>query len=247
MTYKLDKWTKHKIMTRSSTLASVLPATRVLRFTSFSSLLEQYNKIIVKPLGAFGGLGVIQVSSLGNEQYQIHSGKNKKTITGLKSAYDYVRKHTKRRTNLVQQKIHLAQIKGKPFDVRVMVQRNTGKSNWAVTGKLAKVAGSGFIITNMARSKGSILPLSTAIRKSNIPGGIEDEIQHEVDRVALKAVKHLHASYPFIRIVGMDIGLDHHGKAWIIEANFEPSKGLFLHLKDKSQFRRIMSYYRKKR
>ncbi|MFD0679272.1 MULTISPECIES: YheC/YheD family protein [unclassified Paenibacillus] len=246
MAYHLDKWTKHKIMIESSELASALPATRVLGYQSFSTLLDQYNKVIVKPSGACGGLGVIQVSSKGDRQYEVHYGKSKKTIVGLRSTYNFVRSQSKRTLKIVQQKIPLAQVNGKPFDVRVMVQR-TIKSNWTITGKLAKIAGSGYIITNTARSKGKVVPISTAIRNSTISGISEEKIQQEIDRIALKAVRQLHSSYRWIRMVGLDIGLDSKGNVWIIEANFEPSKALFLHLKDKSIYRQIMSYAKKRR
>ncbi|NOU94305.1 hypothetical protein GC093_13905 [Paenibacillus sp. LMG 31456] len=245
MAYNLDKWTKHKIMSGSSELVSALPVTRILGYKSFAALLEKYRKIIVKPSGAYGGLGVIQVSSIGDGQYEVHYGQNKKKITGIQSTYSFVRSKYKPTLKVVQQKIALAQVKGKPFDVRVMVQR-TNKSNWTVTGKLAKIAGAGFIITNTARSKGKVVPIASAIRNSTISGISEEIVLRGIDRIALKAVKQLHSSYRWIRIVGMDIGLDSHGKVWIIEANFEPSKSLFLKLKDKSTYRKIMDFARKR-
>jgi len=43
-------------------------------------------------------------------------------------------------------------------------------------------------------------------------------------------------------LLGLDIGIDTSGKPWIIEANFTPAKSLFLKLKEKSMYHRIMSY-----
>jgi len=38
------------------------------------------------------------------------------------------------------------------------------------------------------------------------------------------------------------MGLDRNGRVWIIEANFKPMKRLFLKLKDKSMYRKIVAY-----
>jgi hypothetical protein len=117
-----------------------------------------------------------------------------------------------------------------------------GNTGWTVTGKLAKVAGSGYIITNVARSKGRVVPVGAAIRSSNIHGKSTKEIMRDIDGVALRAVRRLHQHYRSIHTIGLDIGLDSGGNVWIIEGNFTPALSLFLKLKDKSAYRRIVSY-----
>ena len=61
----------------------------------------------------------------------------------------------------------LATKNGRPFDLRVMVQRHPN-AHWQVTGMLAKVAGKGFIVTNIRRSGGKVVTVENAIRHSEL-------------------------------------------------------------------------------
>lgn len=222
-------------------MKSALPKTRSMTKSHFRKLICRYRKVIAKPSAGSGGVGVISVVSKGRRAYKLHHGTKKKTITGFKAAYKYIKRKTKGASYIVQRKIRLAKVNGRPFDARVMLQRKRGSSNWVLTGKLAKIAGAGYIITNTARSKGKVVPLSEAIGKSDVRGKSAGEIQSRIDDIGLKAVRQLHRYYR-IRTVGLDVGINPNGKVWIIEANFKPAKSLFLKLRDRSMYRRIVRY-----
>lgn len=241
MTYSLSKLGKHKVMLKSARLRAALPATRTLSKRSLSDYLARYTKVIAKPTGGYGGAGVIQICAMIGGRYQIQSGKHKHTVTGLEAAYSYLRSKCKGKRYLIQKRISLAKVKGRPFDIRVMVQRRRGSHSWKVTGKLAKIAGAGYIITNTARSRGRVVPLSTALRRSNIRGASLSRIERSINSISLAAVRQLHKYYR-IRTIGVDAAVDHDGKVWIIEANFKPAVSLFNRLKDKTMYRRIMTY-----
>ncbi len=245
MPYSPGKLTKHRLLAKKADLVSSLPITRSMTEGNFNSMLARYKKIIVKPSGGKGGDGVMSISALENKKYRVHYGRTQRTLSDISKTYSFVKAQTKGRPHIVQRKIPLAKVNGRPFDVRVMVQRNR-QSKWVITGKLAKIAGAGYIITNVARSKGRVSPLSTAIRNSNIRGISLRRIQGRINQTSLKAVKQIQKYYR-IRTVGLDIGLDHKGKVWIIEANFAPARFLFRKLKDKSMYRRIIAYDRKRR
>jgi hypothetical protein len=235
-----SKWSKYKQMRKSSYLLSHLPETHRLTEQSFSQMLSAYGELIVKPTGSYGGDGVLMIKALGADGYLVQDGTRKKHFSGESSLYAYVRRKA-RRAYIVQRRIPLATVKGQPYDLRVMVQRKRG-SSWKVTGKLAKIAGKGYIITNMRRSHGRIVPVSTAIRKSNFHGVSTSRLLDRIDSVALETAGMLKRRYSHIRCVGVDMGLDKEGNVWIIEANFLPMKELFLKLKDKSMYRRIVKY-----
>ncbi len=225
-------------------LASSLPQTAMLSYAAFSSYLDRYKRVIAKPIVGSGGKGIILISSRGNNQYLVQSGRMRRILTGKNKAYELVKKLAKRRYYLIQKRIPLATVNRRPFDVRVMVQRRKG-SPWTVTGKLAKVAGAGFIITNVARSRGRVLPLRTALSRSNIRGASPDAINSSLSRIGLRAANRLQRYYPSLRMYGFDMGVDTRGKVWIIEANVTPSRALFLKLADKSMYRKIMAFSRR--
>lgn len=239
--YGVGKWSKHRFLMRPTDLRPALPHTQLMNKQSFYQFLMRYRSIVVKPSNGSGGTGVMKVTSLGNNRYEVRYGTRRKTLLGWRTAYHFVRRLAKG-TYIVQQKINLATINGQPFDVRVMLQRNK-KRQWVITGILAKIAGPGHFITNIVRSRGRALPLSTAIKRSNVSGVSPQHILNQINRISLKAV-HCLQRYYSLRIVGLDIGIDRNGKVWIIEANFSPDKTYFLRLKDKTMYRRIMAYYR---
>lgn len=242
MVYKLDKLTKYKVLARSDTITHYLPRTKFMSREALWEQLKRYRHVIIKPTRGSGGRGVFQVSSLGEGKYAIHSGTRRKVLRGKETTYSHIQRKMKGDRCIVQRKIPLAKINGRPFDVRVMVQRKRGSSAWRVTGKLAKIAGPGFMITNTARSGGKVTTVSSAIRRSTIHAGRTSRILKKINWIAELGARKLQRDYPKLRIVGMDIGLDTSGKPWIIEANFKPSKKLFLRLKDKSSYHRIMRY-----
>jgi len=237
----LSKWTKYKLLARSKKIRKALPKTLPFGESAFRFMLDRCGSVYVKPVRGSGGAGVVKVTSGKDGRFVVHHGAKKMPASGAAEAYAIVRRKTGHRSCLVQQTVKLLTVGGRPFDVRVMVQR-TGRSHWTATAKLAKIAGPGHIITNVARSGGRVASVKTALRRSGF-GERAGSISRRLDRIALAAVRRLHKFYPWINTVGMDLGVDRRGKVWIIEANFKPAKSLFRRLKDKSAYHRIMRYY----
>ncbi|MBD2847347.1 YheC/YheD family protein [Paenibacillus sp. IB182496] len=240
MPYSLSKLSKHKLLLGVPQLASALPPTAPLGREALSEMLERYEKLIVKPSLGSGGKGVRMVARDGSG-YRVQSGTRSRRFGSRDALYAHLLAGMGSAKGMIQRRIPLATIEGRPFDLRVMVQRKSG-GDWTVTGALAKVAGAGYIITNLARSGGRILTVSEAVRRSNIAGVGTDRIQAELVRLALASASRLRTRYNWIRTVGLDIGLDSSGKAWIIECNFSPANSLFNRLRDKTMYRRILSY-----
>ena len=239
------KWSKHTAMYMNPQLRPVLPHTELLNQKNFYRLLKMYRHIIVKPSNSSGGDGVIQITTIAPNQFKVHYEKKQKKVN-LEQLYPLIRRLTpnSKATYIVQRRISLLKINGKPFDLRVMVQRKKGVG-WLVTGIMAKVAGSGYFITNLVRSKGKALPYHTALRQCN-------------------RAKMLSPNCWNSKFAGMPSWLSNNFRnitksgrlAWIwesmnpasfgiIEANFSPDKTYFKRLKDKTMYRRIMAIYNK--
>lgn len=235
------KYRNYHVMRRDASLHSALPQTEIFRSDNFHRMIDRYGSVIVKPAYGEKGIGIIKVSYKSGGKYIIHTGAVKKTITGKTAAFAYVKRLTKSKPNIVQRYIALAKVNGRPLDLRVMVQRKEGEP-WAVTGKLAKVAGANHFITNVARSKGYVLPAMEALTKT-FTRERSSSILKELDSVALRAAEQIGEAYNR-EIIGFDMAVDDHGKTWIIEQNPKPALSLFLKLKDKSQYRTILRYKR---
>ncbi|MCR8642092.1 YheC/YheD family protein [Paenibacillus sp. N1-5-1-14] len=237
-----SKWSKHQVLLRSPYVSNHLPDTCQFSQENFHEMLSKHPQIILKPSAKSGGIGVILVSNLHNGSFRIHRGRNIQFVKGADHVFNMLKPGIQI-PYLIQSRINLAEIGKRPYDLRVMVQRHTHSSEWVVTGKLAKIAGPGFIITNTARSRGRVASFSEATRLSKVLNGRAMPVMHaSVNELSIKIAKQLSTGYPNQRIMGIDIGIDKNGTIWIIEVNFTPSTGLFLKLKDKSAYQRIMQY-----
>jgi glutathione synthase/RimK-type ligase-like ATP-grasp enzyme len=239
---KIDKLLKHILMSQEEYLTPYLPESQTLTLRNFGYMLTKYEQVILKPVISSGGFGVIQVSSLGDDYYEIHIEKTRITVQGKKTAYNHIKKLIGVRRYMVQRRILLSTVNKRPFDIRVIIQRRKDSDLWKVTGKIAKVAGKGYIVTNNTRSKGIMLPLNIAIQKSSLNGFSQKKLISSINKVALDSAKKLKTLYPGHRIFGLDIGLDENAQVWIIEVNRFPHMSHFLKLGDKTTLQRIMKY-----
>ncbi|MCM3690267.1 YheC/YheD family protein [Neobacillus niacini] len=241
MRVSAGKWTKHKLMLEDEKLAAFLPDTQYLDRTSLSIMLDKYNQIMVKPCHGFQGRGIIQISSLSDESFELHIERRKSYMSKKENIYDYLKENyfpRKRQRYIVQQRIPLATINNNQFDVRVMVQRKKDSLEWVVTGKLARVAANNFVVTNVAKT---VLSVEDAIDNSLINNDKMKDIVADLEEVSLLIAKKLANSYTQKRVYGIDLGIDLDGKVWIIEANLRPAVSMFKLLNDGS-YETIKSY-----
>lgn len=237
-----NKWLRYSFMAEDDRLAPYLPKTKLFSRPSLRKMINQHKQVILKPVFGRRGFGVILVSTSGNKRYKIHTENKKKKIRGFKKTYRYLKRLIGSRRYMVQQRVRLAKIRNRPFDVRVIVQRKKNSDSWRITGKVTKVAGKGYIVTNNQRSKGSLLKVETAIQKSALKRFSKNEILSDIKKIALLTAKSLTARYPNHRVYGLDMGVDRNGHIWIIEANRFPMTSHFRKLKDQTMYRRIMKY-----
>ncbi|WP_010502880.1 YheC/YheD family protein [Paenibacillus elgii] len=240
MVLNWNKWAKYSFMKRYASLVPYLPEMRQFSNDTLWQMVDKYGYAIVKPAYGSRGRGVIQITSLKDNRYELHYENRKKIMKNKNQAYAYIRQIAGSSLYLVQWRVPRATVNGRPFDLRVVIQRHKNSGRWTVTGKLAKVTGKGYIVSNITRSKGNVLPVNVAIRRSSITRkhGVVDR----VNRVALLSANTLGKRYTGHRIFGLDMGLDHKGHVWIIEANLAPSISHFLKLGNKTMIRRIRAY-----
>lgn len=229
---------------KSKQVSRYLPATKRLNKESFTSYLQRFGMIYVKPSGGSRGNGIMKVWQTGNQV------KVKKTVLATRvfssrdGAWTYVQQQTGRKAHIVQRGLWLAKVGGRPFDIRVMVQRESPTGGWRYSGMVAKVAGKSSVVTNVALSGGYTLTVEEALKRSLGLGdtAIQKRIG-ELKSVALAASRHFD-SYQRYRELGFDMAVDRNGRIWMIEENTLPSHALFKHSKSTmAAWRRIQFRY----
>jgi glutathione synthase/RimK-type ligase-like ATP-grasp enzyme len=232
-----SKWKKNSIMIENKDLQPYLPETSEFSKSNLWKLIDKYRKVILKPSNGSWGKNIFKLSLLSEDIYEIHFKDEKMNFTSRDEAFAYLKDKIASRPYLVQRYIPLLTINSSPLDIRVITQKTNDTNTWMVTGKLAKVAGKGFIVTNY-KSGGAIIPVEQAIKDSctTISTAEMESLHSEIDRVTLIASDCLEPYYKEQRIFGFDIGVDEQGHIWIIEVNLRPSLALFYQLEDKSTY-----------
>lgn len=225
-------------------LQEFLPETSLFTPNKLWEDLERFSDVILKPSGGGGGAGLFHLKKMEDEKIRVHHGRVKRELTGKEQTVAYVRSRFIPKPYILQPRIQLGQINGRPFDIRVMIQRRRG-TPWRITGVLAKVAGPGFVVTNIKRSGGKVLPFYAAVKQSNITEEASVDLVSRVKQVALRVAARLAKSFPNRFTIGLDMGIDVDGKPWIIEANFRPALSLFHQLPNQASYQLMRSYIKK--
>lgn len=234
-----NKLGKSKHLSSHQELKHYLPDTIVESKDNLYSFLTKYKTVYVKPNNGTGGRGVIRVKQYKDGTYGYQLGLEKHQFTGYDSLYRSLGKHICKRKHLIQKGIPLLKYNGRPFDIRIMVQKNPS-GYWECTGIIARLAHPKKIVTNYHRG-GTPLPLESLLSAHLAPKDIAPFVQYLRD-LGLEISEHVATGFPFVTAMGVDIGLDSDLKPWIIEVNTKPDPHIFNQLEDKRPYQKILHY-----
>ncbi|GGJ14064.1 hypothetical protein GCM10010885_24270 [Alicyclobacillus cellulosilyticus] len=196
--------------------------------------------MFVKPSGGSRGRGIIKVWRAGGHVWVKHTIHPARSFTCEDEAVRHVERLQENGAYMVQQGISLIRIGGRPVDIRVMVQRTRPCGPWLYSGMVAKVAGPGSVVTNVALSHGRVMEVKQALRTVFGPRRAETCVR-EMKRLALTAARHFDTYQPY-RELGFDIGIDRSGRVWLIEENTGPSHHLMKQLRSNPGLGRLIEH-----
>ncbi|MBL0385178.1 YheC/YheD family protein [Tumebacillus sp. ITR2] len=236
---ELGKWGCWRFFAQVPQIKKYLPETAVLTQVSLQKFLGKYSSVYVKPSAGWGGRGITKVWKREDSGYSfvVERGKavHSKTISEL-----YRQLRARQRpgiTYIVQRGIQLAKINERPYDIRLMMMRVHGK--WEYVGMLAKVAGPNSVITNVARGKGYVSDIDTALKKSlGLSETQRAKLKKEMVTLAHRTVNRFE-DWKHYSQIGLDLAVDTSGRLWMIEENTGPAHSLFAKLRDPRMYRRI--------
>jgi hypothetical protein len=238
--YSNNKLGKYRALLTNAELARHLPPTSLAKKENVCRMLEKYRAVYLKPSHGTGGFGIFKLSRRDNG-YHLQNGTRSRSFATLGGAYAAFVKAKGKKIYLVQKGIPLLRYQGRPFDLRIMVQRSP-RRKWEVTGIVGRLARPHKIVTNY-HNGGRPMP----IRELLTPFIPKTEHIPYIDRLKALGVRissHMSGIFPRFRAYGVDLGIDKELKPWIIEVNTLPDKYIFNALADKQMFRKIMRYAR---
>jgi len=243
----LNKWKVHQIMMTNPELHQYLPETRELTQDIFEHMLIKYPVLYLKPGNGSLGMGIIRVSSESNGglKYVVH---RRKRIRGQAESAKQLMSKTKAyrsdRPYIVQQGIALATFRGRPFDLRIIFQKN-GQGKWQISKKFVRLAPPGSSVANLS-SGGSVETSRKVMNALFKNKEIIEKKNQEIYNFCLTLANTLElSSGQIFGELGLDIGIDKHGELWLIEVNSKPRKTTetgFSKIIMKNTFKRPLEY-----
>ena len=225
----------HEILMQDSCLAPHLPETMMATINHIPQMMSRHHSLILKPDNSSVGKGIMKIERTEygwQAEYSIRTKKGKRVwrrSTGSGERLPQaVRTQLNTKKYLVQETLPLASYQGRPFDLRVSVQRD-GSGTWQVTGIVGKVAPSHTFVTNVAQG-GHVVPFEQ-IAASTYPEIPFSFLTERITAFALRVADRLSSTLPHMADLGLDIGLSSDGTPLFIECNGRDQRYSFLEAK----------------
>jgi glutathione synthase/RimK-type ligase-like ATP-grasp enzyme len=208
---RYPKYRIHKLL--RNRFAANLPVTTSYSRSQLRRMMDRFQSLYIKPQSSSVGKGIIKLIRKKKTRWLVQL-PHTSFVTSKQMAETKVNHFAKRRSYLIQQTIPLATYHGKPYDIRVTVQRGAN-GNWQVTGMYGKVARKGSHVTNVAR--GGMAKKCYILLRNNFQDPAH--VAHSIQRLSLEIARYLGRRLKHLADVGLDMGVDASGKPYFIEMN----------------------------
>lgn len=225
-----DKWQVYRRLLRDRSLRDLLPPTTPYRDPrQLARRLARWGSVVIKPRSGMKGRGLWFVRPSGDSLVLRSSGGAVRRLSRGGLA-DWARARLRGRL-LLQPELRLRDDRGRPFDLRVLVQRD-GHGRLAVTGSAVRVGRAGMRVANLHRGGTALRPDDAQARlpglaeaAAQLPTGSLAEAAHEA---ALRVTSALERRWGRFAELGIDLGFDlDQRKLFFLEANTRPGRLIF--------------------
>lgn len=246
--YFFNKWELFRWLNRSRITRRLIPMTRKYsRKLKLLPILKRHSLLYLKPQSGKAGNGIMSIRRKLQSKlpYRLTIQETKKSQTFRFSSLPELRRHLNELIGeedyIVQQGVHLSTVGGRPFDLRVLVQKNR-KGQWTLTGIGARLAGESSITTHVPR--GGSIEDPRRLLAASFGASASKRIMKRISLTAVSIAKqierrsgHSHGE------MSMDLGIDQTGHLWFFEANSKPMKFDEADIRDRS-LQAIIDYSR---
>jgi hypothetical protein len=242
-----NKWTLFEWLSKASATKNLTPKTeRLASLSNLDSMFEQYPTLYLKPVKGKAGRGIMRVSLKDNgreQEYWLVYHPNKvrrlEKYDSLQGLWNKLRQEIGSTEYIVQQGIPLTRYNKRPFDLRLLAQKNI-HGRWAISGIGARVAGKRSITTHVPRGGSIDDPQKLLSARFGNPRTVK--ILQQAEKSAITIAKQIEkASGMLMGEMSMDLGIDTNGNLWFFEANSKPMKFDEPHIRKKS-LERVIHY-----
>lgn len=223
------KWTLFEWLNKSKLTRKYVPTTKRLSSSNdLESILAIHEEVYLKPVKGKAGAGIMRVehSKQKHSPYVLRVQATKKSHVSsyptFAKLWSTIKSNVGSEEYIAQQGINLTCYEERPFDLRVLIQKNS-QGEWGISGVGARVAGKSSITTHVPRG-GSIQDpemVLTAALGSETAKHTLVKVRQSALAIARQIEK---ASGHLLGEMSMDLGVDTTGQIWFFEANSRPMK-----------------------
>ncbi|UCZ51934.1 YheC/YheD family protein [Bacillus shivajii] len=239
-----DKYFKQQLLINDPNTSRFVPKMKVFTDHNFWVFLNEYKKVVIKPIRGSLGKGLIFITKTEPDIYDVHSLNQRKVISGKNNVLTFIKSNVKAKS-MIQHYIPLVKVKEQPLDFRLICQREKGSNEWVVTGKYARVAHADYAVTNMTKGA-SILTVEDALSQSNLCNDTTNDISLTLNKVAISVARCLSKQFHKQLIWGCDLAVADDGSVWIIEANSNPQTNGFNQLETLQPMLHLINQYKQR-
>ncbi len=237
-----SKWKVHNLLSQHAKIRQHLPETNWLTLPNLKKMIQQYPVLYAKPNIGTHGKGVMRVERLSNG-YLLHDGTKKVQIKQLGNLFRLMKARIAGKKYIVQEGIELGTSNGRPFDLRMMMQRRP-RGPWTCTGIFSKIGAPGKIVTNYHQG-GKLDTLENTLTGFGMNESAIEDMQERLAKLGKEIAETLNSKYPGMHEMGIDVTIDSGHHIWVIEVNsrrpqFYPLKWF----SDKTMYKTMMRFAR---
>ncbi|MEX2356144.1 MAG: YheC/YheD family protein [Thermaerobacterales bacterium] len=221
-----DKWRVHKLLADDPDYGFMLPVTALYRGRAqLRRWLARYRMVWIKPRDGTQGRGITVIRRAAGG-YHVYRRRDeqwfRRKVGSLKMAARLVRRQGGRRRYLVQQGLNLSRYGGRPFDLRILLQKNR-QGAWTRTKTIARVAARGSVTSNISTGGLGRSFSRVAAKASGAVSRQPEELTAKIHALALGLARRIEERLGYLLgEVALDLGIDVRGNVWFIEANSKP-------------------------
>ncbi|WP_020615951.1 YheC/YheD family protein [Paenibacillus daejeonensis] len=223
---RVDRWLRSEPDSRR-----LLPPSALLKDTTqlLQWLAAYPGGLFVKPDGGMQGRGAMKLSRSARGLPLLLEGRTRTNqsfrLSSLpENVMEQIRSIGGRGRYVMQPFLQLSDPEGRPFDLRVLVQKD-GSGRWSLTGSAVR-RGTADSITSNLHGGGEAISAAPALTQWF---GSERAAQllPELTDVSLRLAARLEERAGRLVELGLDYGLDRSGRLWLLEANSKPGRRIF--------------------
>jgi glutathione synthase/RimK-type ligase-like ATP-grasp enzyme len=225
-----NKWKVHEVLWRDARMHRWLPEAMLYNHVNLPNMLARHSLLYLKPLNGTGGRGIVRLEKTAEGYRLLGRSKDRAKVSALIRRIPALLRWIDRWKNeklIVQQGLRLDLVPKRSVDMRLLIQKD-GDGRWSITGAGMRVGGERSATANL-HGGGKAVPAQAFLR-SRFGEQRAREIIRDCEQLAYQTAETIENHFGRMIELGLDIGIDVDGRAWLIEVNPKPGREIFREL-----------------